>query len=449
MSYLIDDAFFVWLGKQEAKRQGMLVLMIFAALGFFLSIPKCQLLGQPTGKFLGLIISACDSKFLIPEDKKEYILQLIKEGLLADRMTARQLAKIAGLMLSVKEAVHMAPLYTRMLFRAVAAAQSWDNWVPREEGQFAKGDLLHWKKYLLKQSGKSWSRRQVVYHVVGDVSGTGYAGYSTLLPAPIILSYDTDEWAALQADPHSLSSVHRETQNAKLALQTVIQHRPDAVAGALLVYTGDNQGSMSCLRKMRGLGNTLEVVRELYDLAAAHDVDLKFIWQPRTTAQIQLADTLSRTVDTSDFALANAIFERVCRQWGFPTADVFAGQARKFHKHSKFYTAYFTPGTAGVDAMLQDWTSLKDSKGRLQLWVFPPFNLVGQVIMKLLLHKTDAILLLPAWVCYWTATLSRLPIQDECYLPFNRGMYVLGSRLPPSMQHSGCPYPLRAYWIKF
>ena len=443
MSFLIDDAFFAWLSKPEAKRQGMIVLMVLSALGFFLSIPKCQLLALPTGQFLGLIINAPQSKFEIPTEKKEYILQLIEEGLQKNGLTSRHLAKIAGVLLSVKEAVHMAPLYTRLLFRAVAAAQGWDVHVPDEAWQFAKDDLLHWKRYLLQQPGKSWARRQNVHHVTGDVSGIGYAGYSDLLPAPVVLSYNTDEWAALSADPHSLSSVHRETRNAQLTLQTVILQRASQVQGALLVYFGDNQGSISCLRKMRGLGSTLAVVRELYAVAAAHDVALEFIWKPRTTAEIQLADELSRTIDTSDFALNNTLFVRLCKQWGFPTADVFAGQSRRFHKHKKFFTSHFTPDTAGVDAMLQDWACLKDSQGRLQLWVFPPFQLVGQVIQKLLKHRSNAILLLPAWVCYWTTTLSSLPIQDEYCLPYHRGMYILGSRLPPSMQQSGCPYSLK------
>lgn len=225
--------------------------------------------------------------------------------------------------------------------------------------------MLHWEKYILQQSGKSWARRQAVFHVAGDVSGTGYAGYSALLHAPVVLSYDTDEWAAMLADPHSLSSVHRETQNAWVTLQTVVLHRASTVAGDLLVYTGDNQGSISCLRKMKGLGKTLAVVRQLYELAATHDVALKFIWKPRTAAEIQLADSLSRIVDTSDFALNKIFFERLCRQWGFPTADVFAGQSRRFHKQNRFNTADFTPDTSGVDAMLQDWTTFRNSKGKL------------------------------------------------------------------------------------
>ena len=449
MSFLIDDAFFVWHGKQEAKRQAIIVLMILTALGLFLSIPKCQLLAKPTGKFLGLIVNAPQSKFEIPMDKRQYILRLIEDELQASRSTARQLAKIAGVLLSVKEAVHMAPLYTRLLFRAISAAEGWESLVPDQEGQFARDDLLHWKDVLLQQYGKSWARRQAVFRVVGDNSGTGYAGYSDLLHAPVVLSYDIDEWAALVANPHSLSSLHRETQNAKLALQTVILHARGMVSGGLLVYIGDNQGSISCLQKMRGLGETLAIFRELYELAATHDVALEFIWKPRTTADIQLADSLSRIVDASDFALNNTIFERLCKRWGFPTAVVFAGQSRRFHKHKKFYTAYFTPDTLGVNAMLQDWTRLQDSRGRLQLWVFPPFSLVGQVVQKLLLHRTDAILLLPAWVCYWTPMLSSLPIRDECFLPYHKGMYILGSRLPPSMQQSGCPFSLMAYWVKF
>ena len=193
MSYLIDDAFFVWLGKTLAKREAAIVLMVMSALGLFLSIPKCQLLPDTTGKFLGLLVDAKHSSFKIPAERKEYILQIIEECLQKPNVSGRQLAKVAGVLLSVKEAIHMAPLYTRLLFRAVAAAVAWDSPVPHLERQFAEEDLQHWKCYLLKQSGKSWLRRANVFHAAGDVSGTGYAGYSDLLPQPIVMSYSSSE----------------------------------------------------------------------------------------------------------------------------------------------------------------------------------------------------------------------------------------------------------------
>ena len=119
MTYLIDDAMFVWKGKDLAKREALIVLMVMTSLGLFLSIQKCQLLAQPTGKFLGLVVNATNSKFEIPTDKRDYILQLLEESLQKDSLSARHLAKVAGVLLSVKEAVHMAPLYTRLLFRAL------------------------------------------------------------------------------------------------------------------------------------------------------------------------------------------------------------------------------------------------------------------------------------------------------------------------------------------
>ena len=201
-------------------------------------------------------------------EKRDYILQLLEESLRKDSISARQLAKVAGVLLSVKEAVHMAPLYTRLLFRALSATQVWDSPVPELERDFAREDLQHWRNYLLKQSGKSWLKRSKIFHAAGDVSGTGSAGYSNLLPAPIVMSYSIEDWEAMQADPHSLSSVLRETKNAQLVLETVIAHKSPQLQGGLLVYTGDKQGSIACLRRMLGKGEILVAVREVYELAA-------------------------------------------------------------------------------------------------------------------------------------------------------------------------------------
>ena len=109
-----------------------------------------------------------------------------------------------------------------------------------------------------------------------------------------------------------------------------MKHRSATLQGALLVYTGDNQGSIACLAKMMGKGEILAVVRQVYEVAAAHDVALEFIWKPKESAEIQHAYALSRYVDTSDFVLNQATFQRLVKRWGSPTADIFAGEAHKF-----------------------------------------------------------------------------------------------------------------------
>ena len=58
-------------------------------------------------------------KFEILADRRAYILRLLEDSLQRDLISARQLAKVARVLLSVREAVHMVPLYTRLLFRAL------------------------------------------------------------------------------------------------------------------------------------------------------------------------------------------------------------------------------------------------------------------------------------------------------------------------------------------
>jgi hypothetical protein len=73
------------------------------------------------------------------------------------------------------------------------------------------------------------------------------------------------------------------------------------------------------------------------------DVHLEFIWQPKESPEIVIADGLSRVIDVSNSALCYKIFKSIClfkrpaegRIWGFPTGDAFAGTPDGFHKASR------------------------------------------------------------------------------------------------------------------
>jgi hypothetical protein len=115
------------------------------------------------------------------------------------------------------------------------------------------------------------------------------------------MSYDRGEFTALQNG--ELSSVYRETKNAALVIKACIRANPELVRGGLIVYTRDNTGSAACLTKMMGKGRTVDEVRELYREANAANVHLEFIWKPRTSSEIVLADDLSRVVDVVRFRI--------------------------------------------------------------------------------------------------------------------------------------------------
>ena len=362
MTYLIDDALYKFLNKLRAQFQMLTNIMVLTALGFFLSLPKCQPPPVQSGKFLGLLINTKFCAFEVPEDKVVYIMQLIEECLQAQSVSSRQLAQVAGVLLSVKGAEHMAPLYCRCLFRAMCGTSPWDSPIPDCDREFAASDLRYWKDLLAHGNGKSWVKRSNVIHASGDVSDVGYAGHCALLPVPIIMSYS--EIDRQLVSERALSSVLRETVNAKLVLETIMTQQCAAVKGGLIVYKGDNQGSIDCLRKMNGKGVILDVVRDLYKISTLHDVQLEFEWLPRSSDTIEYVDALSRIVDGSDFALSHHVFVRICQKiapdgkiWGFPTCDVFAGGAKDFHKASRYFTLYFCPCTSGINGLRQSWTS--------------------------------------------------------------------------------------------
>ena len=65
MTYLIDDALYAFKDQVQGQYQARTILMVLTALGFFLSIKKCQLQLGTTGRFLGLIVNTTQLRFEI------------------------------------------------------------------------------------------------------------------------------------------------------------------------------------------------------------------------------------------------------------------------------------------------------------------------------------------------------------------------------------------------
>lgn len=146
--------------------------------------------------------------------------------------------------------------------------------------------------------------------------------------------------------------MYRETKNARLAVEYVIGSLDSAVlAGGMIVYTGNCQPTIQHLLKMKGTVDVFPEVKRLDTLAASHDVQVDFVWRPRTHEWLQHADELSRVPDSSDFLRYNQ-FERLCKlkcngvAWDNPTRDVFAGAARG-QQVKRFYTLHYAPGCLG------------------------------------------------------------------------------------------------------
>ena len=125
MTYLIDDALFALESRQQGLFRTVTLLMVLTALGFDLSWEKCELLPVQCGKFLGLVVDTVACQLSVPADKVQRIKNSIGTVLQQQQATNRQLAGIAGMLMSAAPALHMAPLYLRSLYFACASLAAW------------------------------------------------------------------------------------------------------------------------------------------------------------------------------------------------------------------------------------------------------------------------------------------------------------------------------------
>lgn len=85
-------------------------MLLFRLLGFFLSWDKGQLVPRQQGRLLALLVDSATCQLVVPPDKVAYIQELIQTALQLLSVTKKQLAIIAGVIMSIAPAVYMAPL---------------------------------------------------------------------------------------------------------------------------------------------------------------------------------------------------------------------------------------------------------------------------------------------------------------------------------------------------
>ena len=121
------------------------------------------------------------------------------------------------------------------------------------------------------------------------------------------------------------------------------------------------------------------------------------------------------------------IFERLCKQCFLPDIDLFASRLNR--QLETFVTWFPEPGATFVNAFSRSWEEFCP-------YVFPPFNLVGKVINKIVHDKVDrALIVFPYW-----PSMSWFPLVLEslCALPIRlpRHRNIL------TMAHDGREHPM-------
>ena len=287
-------------------------------------------------------------------------------------------------------------------------------------------------------------KREAAVLVAGDASETAYAGYTPNgeLAAAIQISFTAAERQRMEAQ--QFSSTLREALGLCKIIQVLLEQLPpDLLASRRLQFIGDNQGCISVFQHMRGQLEIVQPMKVMRLAVAKAGAEIEFVWQPRESAEIRLADALSKEIDTSDLILCNSHTSKLFQLFGKPTCDAFATSVDGGKKADCWFSKYFEPGCSGVNGLRQPW-------GNQQLvWLFPPFDLVAASIKKVQEEQVHCILIVPQWTRFWSAMLADLPVVGEELLAYRAGLYRLTSRVPREWHRDKPRYPLRALHIKY
>jgi hypothetical protein len=118
---VLDDVCSYGISLAQTQAQCAALVDLLTALGFHLSPDKCQ---WPTWllRFLGLLVDSLKMVFQVPDDKLDAFMTELDRLVAARTASNRELASIAGKLLSFRLAVDIAPIQARALYQAMQAS---------------------------------------------------------------------------------------------------------------------------------------------------------------------------------------------------------------------------------------------------------------------------------------------------------------------------------------
>ena len=167
----------------------------------------------------------------------------------------------------------------------------------------------------------------------------------------------------LTPDQQKRSSTWRELWAIWQFLQTLLAARP--LLRALVLFT-DSDNARHILRRGSSHPDHQALAFRIFSLCRNHSLILQPRWIPRRFNEF--ADYLAGIVDLDDWKLHPTVFTFLDNLWGPHAIDAFASDLNKHARASRslpFYSLHWCPGTSGVDAFSQDWSSSN-------LWCNPP-----------------------------------------------------------------------------
>ena len=327
------------------------------------------------GEWLGLVINTITMSFHIPERKVEKLKSLLSSAIGDASSSYRELARIAGSIISVVLAVGpILRLLTRQMYLAIESRSAWDHTLRfspalLEELRFWYHNIDSFNGYSLRPPPDSST---VIF---SDASDVAFGGFSASLDGVVASGMFTSEDLGQSSTYRELKAIYY------VLLSCAEQLRQKRVK----VFT-DNQGAARIVSVGSSKVHLQSVAMSIFDLCLSNGITLEAQWIPRS--QNEKADLLSRFVDKDDWCVNPSVFRLLDAKWGPHTFDRFATYYNA--QLPRFNSKFASPGCSGVDALAQDWSSENN-------WICPPVCLIVDSVRHLMSCSGRGTLIIPEW----------------------------------------------------
>ncbi len=390
LSYLDDFLFAGSLEKIEGLRD--FVLWLLAQLGFTVSLKKSALIPSQLVRFLGLLFSSKEFRYFVPPDKLEKVQKAFNEAaklaVAGKAIPVRQLARLAGLLISLRLAVAPARVMSRALYSQIENTRTWaDKVVPSEA---CTQELTFWATALSRFNGRSAVARPASARLRTDASDLGWGAW--------IEGSDIQAFGAFPPDwqVEKKSSTFRELAAVLFALKSDPINQ--ALSHQRVALVLDSTAAVGNLANGGGPVPELCILtRQIWEECVAFGIDASAVWARRDTNS--RADTLSRTAELAEWSLSASSRLRIQEKFGTPSVDRFATSRNTVVP--RFNSKFFDPLAEATDAFSQNWEQ------DLNLCV-PEWAEVPRVLFHAARCKARLILVVPVWKSqpWWAAVES-------------------------------------------
>jgi hypothetical protein len=170
----VDDGFTAAATKLACLWQAIFAVLLQAVLGAYHGLAKCQIEPVLVIKWLGFLVDSEGQQFEVAASKIEKLKEFLQLTLSKESVSPRDLAQVAGKIISLSPAVAPAALYSRAFFQAIKGRISWDTLSPNPAE--VRHTLQFWLDKINGFNGRPWWPKPVALQAVVDASRVGFGG---------------------------------------------------------------------------------------------------------------------------------------------------------------------------------------------------------------------------------------------------------------------------------